>query len=72
MTMGDFYAKDEDTNTPYEIGNRSEYVEVMENRASLIGDKTGKNKEISKKYNSGTYAIYKELYDLAKDLDRNK
>lgn len=71
-TMWEFYAKDEDANTSYDIWDRSEYVEVMTNKASLIGQDKEQNKEISKKYESGTYVIYKDLYSLADELDRVK
>lgn len=69
LTMGDFYAKDTETNTSYSVGDWSEYV-MIKNPAAMIGD--AKNREISKKYSSASYMIYPDLYNIAEDLAKGK
>lgn len=68
-TMGDSYAKDSDAQKAYALGNRSEYVSVVTNRAtSLIGVDRDKNKKIQEKYRLDDYIIYDDFYKLAERL----
>ena len=65
-TMGDSYVKDALANKPYEIEDWWEYIKVVQDRTSVIGNEA--NKATTSRFKSDERVIYDELYGVAEAI----